>query len=87
MLLSEVEGRMKTHWFFLKLLWKSEGDFSSPQVILLLRGSQQEPRTSVVSEAFTQTLSDASGPMVFEWYFQILYQRGVFLVSGEYCTW
>lgn len=52
-----------------------------------MQREQQEPKTSVVSEAFTQILSDAAGPAVFAGYFQILYQQEVFLVFWGYCTW
>lgn len=64
------------------------GEPQLPTSHFVTQRDQEEPRTSVVSDAFTQTLSDMAGPMVFAWYFQILYQRGgIFLVSGECRTW
>lgn len=48
---------------------------------------EQEYRAAVISEKFTQTFSDAVGPMVLEGYFQTLYHCEVFLVFGGYCTW
>lgn len=41
MLHLEVEVRRKTHRSFRKLLWKSEGNRSSPQVILLFNGDSK----------------------------------------------
>lgn len=34
---------MKTHKFFLKLVCESEGNLSSPQVILLFKGNGKSP--------------------------------------------
>lgn len=53
----------------LQLLEKSEEDLNSPHTMLLFKRNdkQQEPRTSVISDAFAQTLSDEAGPAVFAW--------------------
>lgn len=68
--LSEAENSP----ILLQLLEKSEGNLNSPQTVLLFKRNdrEREPGTSVVSDAFAQTLGDEAGPVVFVWRFQTL---------------
>lgn len=58
--------KLKWVWKVIGSSWnccgKVRGNFSSPTSHFVILREQQGPGTSVVSEAFVQTLSDASGP-------------------------
>lgn len=59
------------------------GDPQLPTSHFVIQRRPREPRAPVVSDALTNALSDAAGPMGFVWYFQTLYQQGVFFSLQE----